>query len=125
MCVPENVPWRRFLHGGSVKACQGENLTKTRVPALNRQMPASRSVLGLAELEDLVAHEDEHVADLVRLVLLHREDHAVRAARAEVVHEDVQELAQDLRVVVDREGVDRVQDDEGGPGGGLSGGALD
>src|SRR5207245_8280467 len=36
-------------------------------------------------------------------------------AGTQVVHEDVKELAQDLRVVMDREAVDRVEYDEGVP----------
>src|SRR5213594_3844554 len=60
------------------------------------------------EFEGLVGHEHEHVPDLFRLVFLHRDDDRVGAAGAQVVHQDVEELAQDLRVVVDREAVDRV-----------------
>src|SRR5213594_1563057 len=67
------------------------------------------------EFEGLVGHEHEHVPDLFRLVFLHRDDDRVGAAGAQVVHQDVEELAQDLRVVVDREAVDRVQHDEGVP----------
>src|SRR3990172_7575811 len=66
--------------------------------------------ISLLDLQSLVAHEVQHVPNLLRLVLLHREDYRVRLLRSEVVHEDVEELAQDLRVVVDREGVDRVED---------------
>src|SRR5207245_6843038 len=77
-----------------------------RTPVLLKLVP---------QLNRLVAHEDEHVPDVLRLVLEHREDHGVGAAGPKVVHEDVQELAQDLRVVVNREAVDRVQDDEGAP----------
>src|SRR5467141_264382 len=73
----------------------------------------SRKTNSFADIDRLVGDEDEHVPDLFGLVLPHRENDRVGASRAEVVHEDVQELAQDLRVVVDREAVDRVQDDEG------------
>src|SRR2546422_2094307 len=64
------------------------------------------------DLQGLVAHEVQHVADLVGFVLLHGEDDRVRLLRAEVVHKDVEELAQDLRVVVNREAVDRVDNHE-------------
>src|SRR2546428_9137897 len=64
------------------------------------------------DLQRLVAHEVQHVPDVLRLILLHGEDDCVRLLRAEVVHQDVEELAQDLRVVVDREAVDGVQDHE-------------
>src|SRR5437867_1320911 len=77
------------------------------------------------DLEGLVAHEVQHVPDLLRLVLLHREDEGVRLLRPQVVHEDVEELAQDLRVVVDREAVNRVQDHEVLPVRGLPDQILD
>src|SRR6266508_969894 len=77
------------------------------------------------DLERLVAHEVEHVPDLLRLVLLHGEDDRVRLLRPEVVHEDVEELAQDLRVVVDREAVDGIEDNEVLPVRGLPDEVLD
>src|SRR5207249_607652 len=69
----------------------------------------------IPEFDRLVGHEDEHVPDLLRLVFLHRDDDRVGATSAQVVHEDVKELAQDLRVVVDRQAVDRVEHDERAP----------
>src|SRR6266581_4771618 len=59
----------------------------------------------------LVAHQVHHVPDVVRLVLGHGIDQRVRLLVPEVVHEDVEELAQELRVVVDREAVDAVEEE--------------
>src|SRR2546428_170226 len=72
-------------------------------------------IKSISEFDGLVGHEDEHVPNLLRLVFLHRDDDRVRATSAQVVHEDVKELAQDLRIVVDRQAVDRVQHDERAP----------
>src|SRR3990172_7604708 len=51
----------------------------------------------------LIADEVHHVPDVLVLVLLHGEDQGGRFLGPQVVHHDVEELAQDLRVVVDRE----------------------
>src|SRR3972149_10957423 len=61
----------------------------------------------------LVADEVHHVPDVLGLVLLPREDEGRRLLAPQVVDHDVEELAQDLRVVVDREAVDAVHDDHG------------
>src|SRR3990170_2282314 len=84
-------------------------LSRAVIPVETTFTMASRLPL---DLENLVAHEVEHVPDLLRLVLHHGEDDRVRLLRPQVVHQDVEELAQDLRVVVDRKGVDRVDDDD-------------
>src|SRR3989442_4528107 len=67
------------------------------------------------ELDRLIRHEDEHVPDLLCLVLLHGKDDRIRAPRAKVVDKDVEELVQDLLVVVDLEAVVRVMDTKAVP----------
>src|SRR5437660_823319 len=62
-----------------------------------RAFPIRRSVGSSAELDRLVGDEDEHVPDLLRFVLLHREDHRVGPPRAKVVHEYVEAFAPGTR----------------------------
>src|SRR5436309_196041 len=61
-------------------------------------------------LDRLVAHQVHHVPDVLALVLGHGVDQGVRLLAPQVVHQDVKEFAQDLRIVVDREAVDAVED---------------
>src|SRR2546427_10573814 len=80
--------------------------TSPRYPpaAGRRRWPFRNSI---PEFDRFIGHEDEHVPDLLRLIFLHRDDDRVSAAGAQIVHEDVEELAQDLRIVVDLQAVDR------------------
>src|SRR5437667_12581126 len=62
----------------------------------------SGSVGSSAELDRLVGDEDEHVPDLLRLVLLHREDDRIGPPRAKVFHQDMEVLVQDFTVFLGR-----------------------
>src|SRR5688572_7545351 len=60
------------------------------IRALSRAVIPVETTFGTSplplDLEGLVAHEVQHVPDVLRLVLLHGEDDRVRLLRPEVVH---------------------------------------